>query len=243
MKTITSFAPATKHGMAESDRHYVDVHVPLARRWLSAVPWITQYMTYKPIDQRDANGSWARRPAVWRYAMQRFAPEAAGTTFPPEIYARLAPDNVNCVSRLRCFEVAEVVPFDRLSGQTALATYLIDVEGHGAHEVVVERLDALVACLVDRAGTLPGIRRVTFDRVERETEAEPLDEPGQRITDRFLDVTPKVGFVGVVADARPFGDALLADPAVDAALFALEQAAEVSCLAVHEECGFDRREA
>jgi hypothetical protein len=143
---------------------------------LFEVPWITQYMRYTPIDQRDASGSWARRPAAC-CAMHRFAPEAAGTTFPR------------------------------------------------------------------RAGRLPKISRVTFDRVERETEAEPFDEPGQRITGQFVDVTPKVGFVGVVANARPFRDALLADPAVDAALLALERGAEVSCLALHKGCAFDHREA
>jgi hypothetical protein len=243
MKTLTSFAPASRNGLAESERHYVDVHVPLARRWLAQVPWITQYMAYKPLEQRDANGGWRQRPAIWRYAMQRFAPDAAGTTFPEDVYARMAPDNLNCLSELRCFEVEEQVPLERVSGQTAFATYFVDVEAREGEDGTQERLDALVERLLERAGAHDGIRRLTVNRVTRETEAEAIEEPGQKLTDRFLPETRKLAILELVADGRAFGDALLDDPAVDEGLFELGRKADVACLAVQEDCGFDRRTA
>jgi hypothetical protein len=68
-----------------------------------------------------------------------------------------------------------------------------------------------------------------------------MDEPGQLLTDGFVEGSTKVMFVEVVADARPFGDALFADAAVDSALTEFKRAGSAACVAVDELCGFDRR--
>ncbi|HJQ42192.1 MAG TPA: hypothetical protein VJ831_03840 [Jatrophihabitantaceae bacterium] len=79
-----------------------------------------------------------------------------------------------------------------------------------------------------------------MNRVLAEAVAEPIDEPGQRTTDRLLPETDKVAFVELYFDARDRSEEWFARPEVRDALFAgswaLARASRVS-----EECGLDRR--
>jgi hypothetical protein len=136
---------------------------------------------------------------------------------------------------------------DRLSGQTALVKYLVEYERAGdertddgdAAQAVARLEDGLGAVAAHRPERF-GLRQLLVNRVTAEAVAEPIDQPGQRTTDRLLPYTTKVAFVELYFDARDRAEEWFALPAAHDALFGgrwlLARASRVI-----EECGLDRR--
>jgi hypothetical protein len=238
-KTITRIAPAS-HGLEESERHYVAVHVQLARRLLPRQASMLAYSTLRVLRQRDAAGGWHRRPEAWRFIVLRFD-DAQDTVFPEDTRRRTADDHRNCLRDLRRTNVDEDVRLDRLCGQTALQSYLIEIDRREAGEDPRAEIEAVVSALVGAGGRVGGLRRVTYNKVLSETETEALDEPGQLLTSRLLEDTDKLAYVEVVVDDAHFGRELFADAAVETAVLACERVARCRVYEVDEACGFDRR--
>ena len=240
-KTITRISPTSK-GLAECERHYVNVHINLARQLLPLQESMLSYTPLRVVRQLDAAGGWHQDPQAWRFITLRFT-DAGDTVFPESNRVRLGRDHANCLRDLRRTDVAEEVVFDRLLGQTALTSYLVELDRDwelppAAALVEVERV---LGTLVSSAERLPGIRRITRNIVLNETATEPLDEPGQLLTPNHLERTDKVAYLEIVTDDALFGAGLFTDAPVAKVLWGLRGFTRSACYEVEEVCGFDRR--
>jgi hypothetical protein len=236
--------PPPRLGLEEAERHYSRVHVPLARRLLGEHAAITSYGIIRATRQLDANGGWDANPSAWRFATQRFDPAAATTAFDPRVRARLARDHVNCLYRLRRCEVDEVVIFDRIRGQVAFASYLVELDRLPAasHEDAHDDARVLVGLLASGAERIRGVRQIICNTILRETLAEPLQDEQQILTDSFLPETHKVAYVEVLADEDWSGTRLFADhDVVEWFAAATERFAVAACYRTEQVCGFDKR--
>jgi hypothetical protein len=240
-KSIAQFLPLAGQSRAASDRHYRTVHTPYARRVLREMPQVLSYHTNRAEAERDLSGGWAQRPRAFRFVILRFLP---GRTlgFPPEVRARIAEDHRNFLREYRGFSVDEQVLVDRVAGQTALVKYLIEYEraADASAAECSQRFEAMAVNLQGAAADAFGLRLVHMNRVLSETVAEPIDEPGQRPTERTHPETSKQGFVEIYFDHRDWAEEWFARADVQAVLFdprwAMARAYRVS-----EECGLLRR--
>ena len=240
-KSIAQFQPLAGLDPASADRHYRRVHTPFARRTLREMPHVLAYHTNRARAELDLAGGWAQRPRAYRFVILRFQAGRA-LEFPPEIRAEIAEDHRNFLREFRGFAVDEDVVVDRLSGQTALVKYLAEYERAEAGDAApaVDRLRAGLVDLVAQGREQFGLRQLLVNRVRAEAEAEPIDEPGQRPTDRRLPATTKAAFVEFYFDERDRAEQWFAQPGARAALLGGDWAlARVS--RVTEKCGLDRR--
>jgi hypothetical protein len=240
-KSIAQFHPLAGQSREAADRHYLEVHSPFARRTLRDMPHVLSYHINRADAQFDLNGTWAQQPGAFRFIVLRFA-EGRSLEFPPDVRARVAEDHRNFLRELRGFGVDEAVIVDRLSGQTSLVKYLVEYErapGEPA-DPFAALFGQLGEQLRELTGDVFGLRRIAVNRVRAEAAAEPIDEPGQRPTDRRLPSTTKHGFVELYFDHREWAEEWFGRPDVRTALFdprwAIARAYRVT-----EECGFDRR--
>jgi hypothetical protein len=240
-KSIAQFLPLTGQRPNASDRHYRRVHTPFARRTLREMPHVLSYHTDRARAELDLAGGWAQRPHAFRFVILRFE-AGRSLEFPPEVRAQIAEDHRNFLRDFRGFVVDEHVVLDRLSGQTALVKYVVEYEradDADAAQAVARLEDALRAVAAHRPERF-GLRQLLVNRVTAEAVAEPIDQPGQRTTDRVLPDTTKAAFVELYFDSRDRAEEWFAQPTVHDALFGgrwhLTRASRVS-----EECGFDRR--
>jgi hypothetical protein len=237
-KMISRFDPVSHQPLAEAERHYTAVHFPFAQQLLAGMPQVRTYHINRVVRQLDLAGGWAQRPQAWRFVVLTFYPERS-LEFDEATTDRIARDHLNFLRRLRSTVVTETVPVRRLAGQTALTKYLIEIDrppGTGATSD--DRFAALEAVIAEEAARAFGVRLVRCNRVVAELAAEPLEEEGQRSTDRPLPNTDKIGYVEIYADDTRWGDALFAAPRVLAAL--RDGALRCYAYAVEERCGLDR---
>lgn len=238
-KMISRFDPASRHPLAEAERHYATVHFPFAQALLASMPQIRSYHVNRVTRQLDLAGGWAQRPLAWRFVVLTFRP-GRSLEFDTQTTDRIAQDHTNFLRRLRSTVVAESVPVDRLAGQTALRKYLIEIDRPAKPTEDTDRhLASLEAIVADEAANAFGVRQVRCNRVVVELAAEPVEEEGQRSTDRPLADTDKLGYIEIYADDDRWGDALFGAPRVLAAL----RQATLRChaYAIEERCGLDRR--
>jgi hypothetical protein len=240
-KSISSFLPVSKHPQARSERHYVQVHVPFARRLLLAKPQVISYHTNRARSEYDLNGRWRQRPNAWRFVVLRFE-EGQGLGFTEEERRVVSNDHRNCLRGLRGCPVTEEVLHDRLAGQTSLAKYLFEFDRYPTtpFEEARERARELGTEFLARAGSAFGIRRISLNLVDGEAETGALDEEGQLITGRLLPETDKVAFLEVYFDHEEWGDGLFAQDGLRELLvdpfFAVARGYKID-----ERCGLDRR--
>lgn len=243
-KSIAQFQPLAGQRRGVADRHYDRVHTPFARAVLREMPHVISYHTNRAHAEFDISGGWAQRPRAFRFVILRFTP-GRSLEFPPGIRARIAEDHRNFLREFRGFAVDEETVLDRLAGQTALVKYLVEYEAPQPlvppeAEAEIARLRAALAAAADRPAHY-GLRQVLLNRVRSEAISEPIDEPGQRTTDRPLPETTKVAFAELYFDARDRAEEWFGQPAARAAVLGTGDWALARATRVVEECGFDRR--
>jgi hypothetical protein len=243
-KAITRFLPLADRPVAESEAFYRSEHVPLARELLARHPGIVAYDTIRTTAELGADGRWHPPVSAWRFITQRLGDAPVSRDgFRPEHMERLTKDHLSCLRQLRRCEVDERVAFDRLTGQTALATYLIELDrGDEADRSTAEaQADQLIETLTDAADRTGGIRRITTNTVLRETRAAPIEADGQALTDEYLAETEKHSYIEVVADDAFWGAGMFAERTVTAALSRLTAFQLAAVYETEERCGFDKR--
>ena len=240
-KSIAHFLPLADLPREAADRHYREVHTRFARAELRGMPHVLSYHTNRADAEFDLAGGWNQRPRAFRFVVLRFVP-GHSLGFSQRTRDRLSEDHRIFLRELRSFMVDEQVLVDRLSGQTALVKYLFEYERPAdspasAGESVFGALTGRLAAAADSEAF--GLRRIVTNRVRAEVAAEPIDEPGQRSTDRLLPETAKHAFVELWFDHRDWAEEWFALPQVREALldpwWVLARGYRTT-----EECGLDR---
>lgn len=247
-KGITRWNPLHWSDVDEYERHYQQVHTVFVRANLRYGDIGVSYHIDRVLRQRDVAGGWAQRPRAWRFAITRTRDvplTGAGGAIPEVLRHQYDVDHTNFLRDLRSCQCEEVTVLDRLTGQTALDKYLLEIDrrpGISDDEAwagLRPRLDDLHA----RAADAFGARLVIENRVRAEAETGPVEAPGQRFgPDQFRPETDKVAYVEWYFDHYQWGDEFFADAAetVDAILW--DPAYSVAALYhVEERGGVDKR--
>lgn len=240
-KTYAHFLPLAALPVAESDRHYREVHTRWARTFLRELPDVVSYATDRVLAERDPTGGWGQRPRAFRFISMRYAP-GAHLELGAELREQVVQDHRNCLRELRSFQVREQVLVDRVRSGTGLAKHVVELDrrpGTSATEAAARLADGLPV-LQEQAQDAFGLRQVLVDHVEGERATEPLDEPGQRPTGRVLPETARSAYLELWFDHADWADEWFARPAVAAVL---QDAwwGGARTYRVHEERGLDRR--
>lgn len=240
-KSISHFLPLAALPEEESDRHYREVHTPFARRLLRGAEQVVSYHTARVTAELDLAGGWRQRPRAFRFIVMRFLP-GRSLEFPEVVHERIVQDHRNCLRELRSFPVREQVLLDRLSGQTSLVKYVLELDRRAdtSQQAADEHLGEQLAGLVEQMDSAFGLRQVLVDHVEGEGATEAVDEPGQRPLGRLLPQTRRHAYVEVYADHPDWAQEWFAQPAV-ADVLRDPWWDTVRCYRVAEECGLDRR--
>jgi hypothetical protein len=70
-KAIGRFDPTPSRTPEECERHYTQVHVPMAQDLLRAMPAVRNYHVSRAVGQADIAGGWRARPRAWRFVVLR----------------------------------------------------------------------------------------------------------------------------------------------------------------------------
>jgi hypothetical protein len=240
-KHVSRFLPTPSRSPEECERHYTEVHVHMAQELLRPMPSLLSYHTNVAVAQADVNGAFKARPRAWRFALMRFEPGAT-LAFSPEQTEMVAQDHVNCLYRLRSCDVEESVLLDRLSGQTALAKFMLEADRPASVDpeqawASFTRLAEGVLAVMEGAF---GARALYLSRALNEVECEPLDVEGQRPIG-VLDETTRVGYIEAYFDHGRWGQEALGVLARDGALGRVEDLVDVNLLHVEERAALDLR--
>jgi hypothetical protein len=209
-KSISRFDPTPARNVEDCERHYSQVHVPMAQDLLRPMPALVSYHVDRALSQADVTGGWSQRPRAWRFVVLRFI-DGEALAFTPEQNEMVAQDHVNCLYRLRHCDVEETVRFDRLDGQLTLAKFMLEADrpasvdpdrAWDAFNVLADRVEAAM----DGAF---GARALIVNRALAELECEPVDVEGQRPIG-FLPETRRVGYIEAYFDHRRWGEEALA---------------------------------
>jgi hypothetical protein len=233
-KSISRFEPTPSRDPAECERHYTQVHVPMAQDLLRPMPAVRSYHVSRALAQADIAGGWRARPRAWRFVVLRYAP-GGDLAFTPEQAEMVAQDHVNCLYRLRHCDVDERVLLDRRDGQLALAKFVIEADR--PHDVDADAAWSAFAELAQRAqaimeGTV-GARLLLLNRALTELATEPVEVEGQRPIGLLAETT-RVGYVEAYFDHRRWGEEALGQLARHGGLVS-PALADVHLLAVEEE--------
>lgn len=237
-KVIGRFDPTPSRTPEECERHYNEVHVRMAQDLLTPMPTLLSYHTSRAVAQADVNGQWRQRPRAWRFVVLRFTPGAT-LAFTDEQTETVAQDHVNCLYRLRSCEVEERVRLDRISGQLALAKFVLEADrapgvdadaGWAAFTELAERMEAAMS------GAF-GARRLIVNRALDEVDCEPLDVAGQRPVGLLAETT-RLGYVEAYFDHARWGEEALGSLAADGAM-RRPGLVDVNLLRVEEQAAID----
>ncbi|MFQ5516676.1 MAG: hypothetical protein ACE5E8_03805 [Acidimicrobiia bacterium] len=240
-KSISRFRPVVQQSPAESERHYVEVHVPFAQRMLRGKPQVITYHTNLVVGEYDVRGRWQQSPTAWRFVVLTFE-EGASLAFTDDEKRIVSNDHRNCLQELRACSVAERVMFDQLSGQTSLAKYLFEFDRRPdtPHDEAKQHIEHIAERFLEAAHGAFGLRRVILNHVLSEAVTEPLDQEGQLITGRLRPDTDKTAYLEVYFDNDDWGGDLFEQPAIRE-LLADRCFAVAKGYLVDERCGLDRR--
>ncbi|MBV9607699.1 MAG: hypothetical protein JO027_21470 [Solirubrobacterales bacterium] len=237
-KSIGRFEPTPSRTPEECERHYTQVHVPMAQDLLLPRPSVLSYHTSRAVAQADVNGGWKQRPRAWRFVVLRFTPGET-LAFTPEQTEMVAQDHVNCLYRLRQGDVEEQVLLDRVDRQLALAKFVIEADrGPGVDRDAAWDVFSAVAGRV--RGVMNGAfgaRRLILNRALNEIECEPLDVEGQRPVGVLADST-RVGYIEAYFDHARWGEEALGVLAAEGVLRS-PALVDVNLLRVEENAALD----
>jgi len=236
-KMISRFDCSVHTTLAEAERHYSTVHFPFACDLLSTIPHIRTYHTNRVVSELDIAGGWGQRPTAWRFVLLTFE-EGRSLEFDQMTVNHIAQDHLNFLRNLRSTMVSETVPLDRLTGQPSLVKYLIEIDRFPNPEKPQRALAAFEEQLIDFAEPRKELRQIKLNRIDCELEAEPMEEPGQRSTDRPLNSTNKLAFIEIYADDFHWSHSFFQNEKISQLL--RETPLQISVRAVEERCGLDR---
>jgi hypothetical protein len=208
-KAVSRFEPTPSRTPEECERHYSDVHVRMAQDLLRPMPGFLSYHTNRAIAQADVNGRWHQRPRAWRFVVLRFAPDVT-LALTPEQNEMVARDHINCLYRLRHCDLEEMVVLDRLSGQLALAKFLIEADRapDADLESAWAAFDEIGECVHAAMEGAFGARMLILNRASNEAECEPLDVEGQRPVGLLQEPT-RLGYIEAYFDHARWGEEAL----------------------------------
>jgi hypothetical protein len=240
-KSFSHFSPLRSLPAEESERHYRDVHAPFARRFLREMSQVVSYHTGRVTAELDLGGGWAQRPRGFRFIVLRYLSGRA-LELPEDLHERIAQDHRNFLRELRAFPVREQVLVDRLTGQTALEKYVVELDrpdGAAAAEAA-DRVRQLVDLMAEQSEGAFGLRQLLVNHVLGEGETVPIDEPGQRPLRQLLPQSTRQAVLEIYFDNHEWAEDWFRRPAVRGALldpwWALARTSRVA-----EECGMDKR--
>lgn len=242
-KRIMQFQPSALVSVAESDRHYRQVHSAWATDIFRTTDSLVSYHTNLLTGQWDLRGGFGRTPDLWRYAAMRSDP-LRGLEFAPGTAALLSHDHQNFLRELRRFDVEETVRFDCRSGQMTSAKFVLVLdrpEGGDAEQAAdaVAEVTDTVSTALERSY---GARLLVANRVLCERENVAMREPGQRPTGRILPDSTRLAFLEIWFDEQIWGEEFFCRPE----LLALQTSsvfapAAITAYRVDERSPHDRR--
>lgn len=240
-KLIGRFEPTPSRTPEECERHYTSVHIRMAQNMLAGMDGFGSYHVNRAVAQADVAGGFAQRPRAWRFVILRLVP-GTELSFTPQQLETIFQDHVNCLYRLRQFEVHERVAFDaRHPGSLGMAKFLIEV-ACGPDLGGAERTAAFVR-LADRVTeamrTSSGARLAIANTVLNESISAPVDVEGQRIVGVTED-TRQAGYLECYFDHARWGREALAPLVLDGRLS--DDELSVAVLEVEEQLALDRTE-
>lgn len=215
MKTVVSFLPPRRFSPADSERHYVTTHVPIAARAFDANPGCVAYHTLLASRQLAATGRFDHRLTAYRFTEIWYADDHPPTPS-PEVAHFFDTDVPFCIRDMRRFLVTEEALLDRTPARGTPAHYLLeaDLAAGGDGRGAVRRM--LQTVLATEGAS--AVRRAWVNWVDHENLIEDGPEPGQRHTPTLLDSTTKVAFAFLVLDNPRMAEEFFAQPGVAEAL-------------------------
>lgn len=231
VKEINFFLPVDELGQAESERHYLAVHVPQSRYMYRGLPSVQRYTPHRVVAKRDLNKTFHERPDRWRFVIMHHSGEQ--NYLRPEVIERIWIDHGNCLEHITNYQLREEVLHDARSGQTALTKYVLVVPTTA--QITVD--DAWKQSLTAAFGTAFGARLLVFNAV---TGSLRTKDRGRVITGELDAETDASALLELYFDNEDWGQEFLADSRVEA-LLALELAGGTAAYQVREEPGCDHR--
>jgi hypothetical protein len=216
VKTVVSFLPPRR--FADSERHYVSTHVPIAARAFEANPGCFAYHTLRASRELAATGRFDHRLTAYRFTEIWYTDEHPPTPS-PEVAHFFDTDVPFCIREMRRFIVTEETVLERPSAAGSPAHYLIEAdsagEGDGGRTAFRRLMDAVLA--TPKAAS---VRRAWINWVDDENLIDDGPEAGQRHTPLLLDSTTKVAFAFLVLDNARVAEDFFAQAGVVEALLA-----------------------
>jgi hypothetical protein len=237
---MVCFQPPRTHPVEDSERHYVSVHVPLAREMFAARADCRAYHTIKAIRQIGPHGGPGHRLTAWRLTEIWYDWPAPDSDRPAEAYmppdaVRIADADIpHCIRDMRRFIVTEEQVRAIPSASQAPASYVFEVDAIAERSVAAQALrSALDAVLHGEDAP----HRVWVNWVDAENVVAEGVEPGQRHTQQLRESTERLAYVCFLFDGSTQGDrffatssnaeTLLADASFEGALIAVERTVEL----------------
>jgi hypothetical protein len=231
IKEINLFHHARGLGLAESERHYSEIHKVMARRMFRASPGVRRYAPARLLGRRDLVKGFGQRPDLWRYVLMQYSEDEY--FLGPEVIERIWIDHRNCLEGIRNYRLEETVLHDGLTGQTSCTKFVLLVPaaigGTFDEEWKVRLSEAFAAAF--------GSRLLVFNRV---LGSQGTEDEGRVITADFSERTDLAAILELDFDNLEWGREFLADPRVED-LLALERADGTVAYQAEEDPGIDRR--
>ena len=251
MKRVSRFLPSERCTRAEADHHYEWVHHRFAMRMFrDHAPSVRLYATNHAVAQFDLAGTFLARPRAWRFVILDVDDPPAddslgGKEWLPSWAERsIVDDHTNFLREVRPFEVEPSLLVDRLTKQTTLAKYLVEIEAAGTGDDAVAAANASYERISDvvrsEGSNAFALRLAVRNRALREAEMVAVTEPGQAYAGRYLPSTTMCGIDELYFDHRDWAAEFFRSPPVREAL-TLDPAVRVGVYAVEELVGVDRR--
>jgi hypothetical protein len=243
-KIVWRGLPVPTRARELAEAHYVEVHVPLSRRFLLLDPAQVAYSTLRARRQLDIAGGFYDATKAWRFIVfleDPSVPAREPTPAQRRLRRLLTDDNPLVIGEsIRC-EVEEEVLVDRLSGQTSFVKALLEFDRHPGRSPAESEaeLRRFADELADRARASPGTRLLVANWARRQQRQRMRADGGYEVTD-WEPAGPKVGYLELLFDNPAAAADLLGAEEVIDAVFG-PAFADAGAYLVEERCEFDRR--
>lgn len=243
-KAINRFDPVARQSFEASERHYLEVHHPFARKMHREADIVQRYVANRALSMYDINGEFSRAPLAWRYVIQLRRDDLpdAQSFLPRDMREAIWNDHINCIRNIRSLEVEAETVLDRCTGQMVFVKYLFEFHGNptvsresGEAWYVRDYLPAMRKLL---AGAF-GFRKLDTNRALRQAAVTALKEPGQILTGEYLPPESVYRIEEYWFDNATWGGDFFRDPAVLKLLNA-PQLGRLEGYLVEERCGVDK---
>lgn len=242
-KIIWRGVPPAEVPWEMAEAHYVDVHVPLSRRFLLLDPVQVAYRTLRVEREIGGSGEWGSPRSAWRFIIFHEDRSRASLEPPSAEQVRLRrelwDDNPSIIGdAVRC-EVAEEILLDRCIERAGAAQLMIELErvatdDHGGDIAVRACLERIT----ELAAEVRGARLLTANWPRRQRLQHLRADGGYDLSD-WSPAGSKLAYLELLFDAAQGAMAFAVSPAVAAARDGGPWAA--ATYLVTERIEFDRR--